>query len=81
MAFNPNDDKFRDLLTKTEEAQPSSVPASNSSEAGNYEKTKQFQFTLQPSVREKIGQLAEEQGYRSASAFVNEFFKSYKKES
>lgn len=41
-----------------------------------FERTKQFQFTLQPSVREKINHLAKENGYRSASSFLNDYFKN-----
>ena len=43
---------------------------------GEFEKTKQFQLTLQPSVREKINRLAKENGYRSASSFLNDYFKN-----
>ncbi|WP_423229674.1 hypothetical protein [Streptococcus salivarius] len=42
----------------------------------DFERTKQFQFTLQPSVREKINLLAKENGYRSASSFLNDYFKN-----
>ncbi|MFR3855198.1 MULTISPECIES: hypothetical protein [Streptococcus] len=42
----------------------------------DFERTKQFQFTLQPSVREKIALLAKENGYRSASSFLNDYFKN-----
>lgn len=41
-----------------------------------FERTKQYQFTLQPSVREKIDKLSKDKGYRSASSFVNDFFKN-----
>lgn len=43
---------------------------------GEFERTKQFQFTLQPSVREKISRLAKENGYRSAASYVNDHFKN-----
>lgn len=77
MAFEPQDDKIRDILTKSESlVQPSSV-APTPSEGAGYERTKQYQFTLQPSVREKIDQLAKENGYRSASGFINDYFKKF----
>mgnify|MGYP001645113794 CR=1 FL=1 len=41
----------------------------------NTEKTKNYQFTLQPPVREKLNQLAKQQGYKSASSFLNELIK------
>lgn len=34
-------------------------------------------FSLQPSVREKITQIANERGYRSASSFLNDYFKNF----
>ncbi|MGT2754709.1 hypothetical protein [Streptococcus ovis] len=73
MAFEPQDDKIRDILNKSVDLVQTSGIVSNLSD--NFERTKQFQFTLQPSVREKINQLAKESGYRSASAFINDYFK------
>ncbi|HEL2511059.1 hypothetical protein ACS60R_05910 [Streptococcus suis] len=43
---------------------------------GGHERTKQYQFSLQPSVREKLNQIASEKGYRSASSFLNELIKN-----
>lgn len=40
------------------------------------ELTKAYPFTLQPSVRKKIGDLAEKQGYKSASSFLNDLIKN-----
>lgn len=34
-------------------------------------------FSLQPSVREKITQIAHSRGYRSASSFLNDYFKNF----
>lgn len=38
------------------------------------ENRKPYPFTLKPSVRKKITKLANENGYKSASAFVNDIF-------
>ena len=40
-----------------------------------FEKTKAYPFTLQPSVRKKIDKLAIEAGAKSASSYLNEYFK------
>lgn len=40
-----------------------------------FEKTKAYPFTLQPSVRKKIDKLAEKAGAKSASSYLNEYFK------
>lgn len=40
-----------------------------------FEKTKPYQFTLQPSVRKKIKQLAKKSGAKSSSSYLNEYFK------
>lgn len=76
MAFD-NNDKYADLLEQSsvdekKEIQSNVETTNNSS----FEKTKKYQFTLQPSVREKIIKLANESGYRSASAYINNHFKN-----
>lgn len=48
----------------------------DTTESNYFERTKQYQFTLQPSVREKINKLAKEKGFRSASSFINDYFKN-----
>ena len=45
------------------------------SEKISFEKTRAYQFTLQPSVREKIEELAKKDGARSVSSYLNEYFK------
>ncbi|MCO4327877.1 CopG family transcriptional regulator [Staphylococcus agnetis] len=40
-----------------------------------HEKKKNYQFMLQPSIREKINKLAKENNYSSSSAFLNELIK------
>ncbi|MGT2728531.1 hypothetical protein ACVRWQ_01060 [Streptococcus phocae subsp. salmonis] len=72
MAFDNTKHKISNMLRATEDNQE--VEKTRSS-INNFERTKQYQFTMQPSVREKINQLAKEAGYRSASSYLNEYFK------
>lgn len=44
-------------------------------DASLYETTKPFTFTLQPSIRKKLDELAKAGGYRSASGYLNELIK------
>lgn len=71
MAFDQENNNLRRMLQSTEENNTTEVLGVRD----EFERTKQFQFTLQPSVREKIAKLAKEQGYRSASSFLNDYFK------
>lgn len=65
MGFEKNN-SIRKVLKDTEDS---------SMKFEEFEKTKQYQFTLQPSVREKINKLAKDNGFRSASSFINDYFK------
>ncbi|WP_019794008.1 hypothetical protein [Streptococcus sobrinus] len=78
MAFDGSKkSQIRQGLKDTAKAQPASSAQGQAEGFGEYERTKNFQFTLQPSVREKITSLAKERGYRSASSFLNDFFKNF----
>lgn len=71
MAFDKKQKDISRMLKETDpENQPSSVEFLDS-----FERTKQYQFTLQPSVRKNIDRLAQENGFRSASSYINDFFK------
>lgn len=72
MAFDKNNKKISEMLKATEEKETKQEVVKV---VEDFERTKQFQFTLQPSVREKINRLAKENGYRSASSFLNDYFK------
>lgn len=65
MGFEKNN-SIRKVLKDTEDS---------SMKFEEFERTKQYQFTLQPSVREKINKLAKDNGFRSASSFINDYFK------
>lgn len=66
MGFEKNN-SIRKVLKDTEDS---------SMKFEEFERTKQYQFTLQPSVREKINKLAKDNGFRSASSFINDYFKN-----
>ena len=73
MAFDNNQEKISNLLkvSDTSKSDTKQVPDFE------FEKKKNFNFTLQPSVREKINNIARKQGYRSASSFLNDYFKNF----
>ena len=73
MAFDKNNKNISEMLKATEEKETKQEVVKV---VEDFERTKQFQFTLQPSVREKINCLAKENGYRSASSFLNDYFKN-----
>ena len=73
MAFDKNNNNISEMLKATEEKETKQEVVRV---VEDFERTKQFQFTLQPSVREKIALLAKENGYRSASSFLNDYFKN-----
>lgn len=74
MAFEPKKNELTRVLKESlgEESKSFSQHETSS----NFERTKQYQFTLQPSVRKKIDTLSKEKGYRSASSFINDYFKN-----
>ena len=73
MAFDKNNKNISEMLKATEEKETKQEVVRV---VEDFERTKQFQFTLQPSVREKIALLAKANGYRSASSFLNDYFKN-----
>ena len=73
MAFDKNNKNISEMLKATEEKETKQEVVRV---VEDFERTKQFLFTLQPSVREKIALLAKENGYRSASSFLNDYFKN-----
>ena len=61
MAFDKNNKNISEMLKATEEKETKQEVVRV---VEDFERTKQFQFTLQPSVREKIALLAKENGYK-----------------
>lgn len=81
MAFDPKNKEIKKALHNEgkeaagTERKDTSFPLPVFQE-NEYEKTKNFTFSLQPSVRKKMDDLAEQQGYNAASKFLNELIKS-----
>ena len=61
MAFDKNNKNISEMLKATEEKETKQEVVRV---VEDFERTKQFQFTLQPSVREKIALLAKDNCYR-----------------
>lgn len=92
MAFDPNDKKMasvlRNLKNKEEEKSTSTVTNAGNEESASIDfsnvtikkspKRKPYTYTLEPDVHDKIKKIAENHNYRSASRFLNDFFKSAK---
>ncbi|HEM3615073.1 TPA: hypothetical protein U1C23_001950 [Streptococcus suis] len=72
MAFENKKSSISKILQETKQV----AGNSRGVDFGGHERTKQYQFSLQPSVREKLNQIASEKGYRSASSFLNELIKN-----
>lgn len=72
MAFDKKQTDISRMLKATE---PETKSGNRVIFSDSFERTKQYQFTLQPSVRKNIDRLAKENGFRSASSFINDYFK------
>jgi len=65
---NRADTQMADAFTKTDDlVNELSMPT-----ASEHERKKTVTYTLRPSVKDGIDQLAKQQGYKSTSAFVDE---------
>lgn len=77
MAFNPENKQIKQALQKTEKIEPKDklvIPVFN--DADEDERTKNYTFSLQPSVRKRLDTLAKEHNFKSASKFLNELIKN-----
>lgn len=78
MAFSPENKNIKKALQKNESEQPTEpkdkliIPVFNDEN----ERTKNYTFTLQPSVRKRLDGLAKEHNFKSASKFLNELIKN-----
>lgn len=64
-----------DSVKKVSKRSDDVKPTQSNEDKISFEKTRAYQFTLQPSVREKIEELAKKDGARSVSSYLNEYFK------
>jgi len=75
MAFNPENKQIKKALQKGEQAETKDklvIPVFNDED----ERTKNYTFSLQPSVRKRLDALAKEHNFKSASKFLNELVKN-----
>ena len=78
MAFNPENRNIKKALQKNESERPTEpkdkliIPVFNDEN----ERTKNYTFTLHPSVRKRLDGLAKEHNFKSASKFLNELIKN-----
>ncbi|SYW14954.1 ribbon-helix-helix domain-containing protein [Oenococcus oeni] len=78
MAFNPENKNIKKALQKNEAAQMPKpkdsivIPVFTDKE----ERTKNYTFSLQPSIRKRLDSLAKEHNFKSASKFLNELIKN-----
>lgn len=77
MAFDPKNKKIQQALREPEnkKANESEEKVSLPSYKEKEEKTQNYTFSLQPSVRKKLTAISKEQGFPSASSFINELIK------
>ncbi|MCA1357318.1 hypothetical protein DIY07_02730 [Streptococcus iniae] len=80
MAFEPKKDKISKALSETITEAPKTQNNPRRKKAGRPAgKTKfPFQFTLKPQNREKLDEIAESQGFTTASAFLDDWIEKYK---
>lgn len=76
MSFNPNQGKkFAEVLKETPRVNDDSGKEISSKESSNYikrEKRRPYTFSLMPSARTKLTEIAKEHGYSSSSSFLND---------
>ncbi len=76
MSFNPNQGrKFAEVLKETSRVSEASSKEAPSKESSNYikrEKRRPYTFSLMPSARTKLTEIAKEHGYSSSSSFLND---------
>lgn len=76
MSFNPNQGrKFAEVLKETPRVGEVSSKEVSSEKSSNYikrEKRRPYTFSLKPSARTKLTEIAKEHGYSSSSSFLND---------
>ena len=73
MAFERKEKEISQLIEKTTKPTPQPVFAPDVS---NFERKKQYQFTLKPSNREKLDQLSKAAGARLASDYLDKLIEN-----
>lgn len=76
MAFEPTNKKLTETVrNERTSAEVSTDKLSVPVFVDDIERTKNYTFSLQPSVRKQLDSLAREQGFKSSSKFLNELIK------
>ena len=69
MAFTPKEKEISQIIEAS--SQPDRTPNEVEVEFGSFERKKQFQFTLKPSNRKKLDEIAKAAGAQSASDYLD----------
>lgn len=74
MAFTPKEKEISQIIEAS--SQPDRTPNEVEVEFGSFERKKQFQFTLKPSNRKKLDEIAKTAGAKSASDYLDKLIES-----
>ena len=74
MAFTPKEKEISQIIEASN--QPDRTPNEVAVEFESFERKKQFQFTLKPSNRKKLDEIAKSAGAKSASDYLDKLIES-----
>ena len=74
MAFTPKEKEISQIIEAS--SQPDRTPNEVEVEFESFERKKQFQFTLKPSNRKKLDEIAKATGAKSASDYLDKLIES-----
>ena len=74
MAFTPKEKEISQIIEASSQPQPEQI--SDVANFESFERKKQFQFTLKPSNRKKLDEIAKEAGAKSASDYLDKLIES-----
>ena len=74
MAFTPKEKEISQIIEASN--QPDRTPNEVAVEFESFERKKQFQFTLKPSNRKKLDEIAKAVGAKSASDYLDKLIES-----
>ena len=74
MAFTPKEKEISQIIEAS--GQPDRTPNEVAVEFESFERKKQFQFTLKPSNRKKLDEIAKAVGAKSASDYLDKLIES-----
>ncbi|HGZ4327171.1 MAG: hypothetical protein E7A25_02290 [Streptococcus mitis] len=74
MAFTPKEKEISQIIEAS--SQPDRTPNEVAVEFESFERKKQFQFTLKPSNRKKLDEIAKAVGAKSASDYLDKLIES-----